>query len=59
MTGTIDYLYNKYKLDDLSEITVRTSKSGSTMASAHYKGLYPRSAFMNDPIGEFKSSTGE
>lgn len=60
MTGTLDHLYQKYpQLKKLEEIKVKVNRKGSTMASANFQGLYPRSKFMNDPVGETVNCFGD
>lgn len=60
MNGTLEHLYQKYpQLQKLEEIKVKINKKGSTMASANFQGLYPRSKFMNDPVGETVNCFGD
>lgn len=60
MTGTLDHLYQKYpQLKRLKEIQVKVNRKGSTMASANFQGLYPRSKFMNDPVSETVNCFGD
>lgn len=60
MNGTLEHLYQKYpQLKKLEEIKVKINKKGSTMASANFQGLYPRSKFMNDPVGETVNCFGD
>ena len=59
LTGTLDHLYQKYpQLRHLEEIKVKINKKGSTMASANFQGLYPRSKFMNNPVSETMNCFG-
>lgn len=60
MTGTLDHLYQKYpQLNRLKEIQVKVNRKGSTMASANFQGLYPRSKFMNNPVTETANCFGD
>ncbi|MCM1237603.1 MAG: minor capsid protein [Ruminococcus flavefaciens] len=60
MTGTLDHLYQKYpQLNRLKEIQVKVNRKGSTMASANFQGLYPRSKFMNSPVTETANCFGD
>lgn len=60
MTGTLDHLYQKYpQLNRLKEIQVKVNRKGSTMASANFQGLYPRSKFMNNPVTETVNCFGD
>lgn len=60
LTGTLDHLYQKYpQLRRLDEIKVKINKKGSTMASANFQGLYPRSKFMNNPVSETVNCFGD
>lgn len=60
MTGTLDHLYQKYpQLNRLKEIQVKLNRKGSTMASANFQGLYPRSKFMNNPVTETANCFGD
>ena len=60
MTGTLDHLYQKYpQLNRLKEIQVKVNRKGSTMASANFQGLYPRSKFMNNPTVETANCFGD
>lgn len=53
MVDTLEHLYQKYpQLKQLDEITVKISKTDRKLASAHFRGLYPRAKFMNDPVAE-------
>lgn len=60
MTGTLEHLYQKYpQLNRLKEIQVKVNRKGSTMASANFQGLYPRSKFMNNPATETANCFGD
>lgn len=60
MTGTLEHLYQKYpQLKRLDELAVKVNRKGSTMASANFRGLYPRPKFMNNPIAETANCFGD
>lgn len=58
LNGTLEHLSTTYPGQKLKELKVKVNRTGSTMASANFEGLYPRSKFMTDPVTETKDCFG-
>ena len=59
LNGTLEHLTSTYPGHKLNELTVKINRTGRTMASANFEGIYPRARFMNDPAGEAASCFGD
>jgi hypothetical protein len=55
INGTLDYLQSTYKGNKLEEI--ETLRNTEALASANFRGFYPRAHFLNDPVGTVADAT--